>query len=325
MITISMFDASGCRKIEDPDQISELIKGNGNVVWADLQAPTDDELTRVGNEFGLHPLAIEDARKHGQRPKLEVYEDHGFLVAYGSSRHTEELKEIDTFVGPNWLITVHDSQPSARHFDMDVVRERCARTLPKNLSVAFVLYTLLDETVDSLFDAIDRIGEKIDHIEERIFADDDPEADERPTQRDMLEVRKELLMFRRRVVPMREVLLMLLRDDLAFIDRRSYHYFQDVLDHVMRITDEIDNRRELIGNAVDAHLAMVSNQMNETMKKMTSWGAILIVSTLISGIFGMNFKQMDLLDSDWGFRGILVFMVAVTVGLYAFFKRKQWI
>jgi len=141
----------------------------------------------------------------------------------------------------------------------------------------------------------------------------------------MLQIRKEVLQFRRRVVPLREVLLQLLRDDLPFMGRNSRHYFEDIFDHVMRITDEIDNQRELIGNAVDAHLAMVSNQMNATMKKMTSWGAILIVSTLISGIYGMNFEHMPSLNWDYGFWISISAMITATFGLYLYFRKKHWI
>jgi len=326
VISVYSFDAKGSHCIEEADAISELIVRRGTVVWADMSDPTEDELRTMQSEFGLHPLAVEDVSKKGQRPKLEQFEDHTFLIAYASCTDNETLSEVDVFVGKNWLITIHEhDKQTGAHFDIAAVRERSERTSPKKTTVAFLLYTVLDEIVDTYFGAVEAIGEEIDDIEERIFSEVNPEVDERPTQREMLYVRKRLLNFRRKVVPLREVLLMLLRDDLAFMGPNSHHYFQDILDHVMRITDEIDNRRELIGNAVDAHLAMVSNQMNQTMKKMTSWGAILIVSTLITGIFGMNFQDMDLLNERWGFRGVLFFMAAATFGLYYYFKRKNWI
>lgn len=326
VISVYSFDFKGSHCIDDPEEISELIRRKGTVVWADFTDPTDEDLKRMQEEFSLHPLAIEDVSKKGQRPKLEVFDDHTFLVAYASCTDNVSLSEVDIFVGRNWLVTIHEhDQQTGAHFDIAAVRERSERTSPKKTTVAFLLYTVLDEIVDTYFGAVDAIGEEIDAIEERIFAEADPEVDERPTQKEMLYVRKKLLNFRRKVVPLREVLLMILRDDLAFMGPNSHHYFQDIFDHVMRITDEIDNERELIGNAVDAHLAMVSNVMNQTMKKMTSWGAILIVSTLITGIFGMNFQDMDLLNQRWGFRGVLLFMAAATLGMYAYFKRKNWI
>ena len=325
MLSIFTFDTEGPHVVDDPSQISDLVALDDIVVWADLVLPSSEELALIEEEFALHPLAMEDASRPGQRPKLDFYETHAFLVAYASATDRQALTEVDIFVGKNWIITVHADATTDAHFDIAAVRERAGRTIGAHCTVAFLLYTVLDEIVDTYFGAVESIGDVIDDIEERIFGDEDPGADERPMQREMLEVRKSLLMFRRRIVPLREVLLMLLRDDLPFVDQGSHHYFQDVLDHVMRITDEIDNRRELIGNAVDAHLAMVGNQMNQIMKKMTSWGAILIVSTLISGIYGMNFENMPELKLEHGFRFALLSMVVVTLALYLYFKRKRWI
>jgi magnesium transporter len=325
VISVSTFDAAGTHKLADPEQISDLLKIDKTVVWADLVRPTAEDLALVESEFDLHPLAIEDSSKHGQRPKLELYENHAFLVLYASTNEHQSLSEVDVFVGSNWIVTVHEHTDADAHFDTAVVRARCERTAPENVEVSFVLYTVLDEIVDSYFGTVERLGDQIDAIEEKIFGDENPEVDERPIQREMLDIRKDLLEFRRRVVPLREVLLMLLRDDLDFVTEESRHYYQDILDHVMRVTDEIDNRRELIGNAVDAHLAMVSNQMNLTMKKMTSWGAILIVATLISGVFGMNFDDTPILHYQNGFAGAVTVMVVLTGLFYLYFRRKHWL
>jgi magnesium transporter len=324
VLSVYAFDANGPRTVDDPDEISELIAREDTVVWADIMHPGPDDLKLIEDEFALHPLALEDAAKRNQRPKLELYEGHAYLVAYASANQYRDLDEVDIFIGPNWLVTSHENNTSGAHFDIAAVRERCERA-PTQVTISVLLYTVLDEIVDSYFGAVELMGDHIDDIEERIFNDRDPETDERPIQREMLNVRKNLLGFRRKVVPLREVLLMLLRDDLPYLDNTAHHYFQDVFDHVMRITDEIDNRRELIGNAVDAHLAMVSNQMNATMKKMTSWGAILIVSTLISGIFGMNFKNMPVLEWTHGFGLSIAAMLFVTGVLYWYFKRRRWV
>jgi len=324
VLSVFAFGASGPRVVDDPDQISELIARDDTVVWADLRHPDEKDFHRIEGEFQLHPLVIEDAGKRGQRPKLELYEGHTYLVAYASSNAQTDLDEVDIFIGPNWVVTSHENEKTGAHFDIDAVRERCDRS-PTPVTVSVLLYSVLDEIVDSYFGAVESLGDRIDDVEVRIFSDRDPERDERPIQHEMLTIRKDLLSFRRKVVPLREVLLMVLRDDIPYVDATAHHYFQDVLDHVMRITDEIDNCRELIGNAVDAHLALVSNQMNATMKKMTSWGAILIVSTLISGIFGMNFVNMPVLQWDNGFALSLVAMGLVTAALYGYFRRRHWV
>ena len=261
-------------------------------MWADLRPPHDGDLGWLREEFNLHPLAIEDASKHGQRPKLEHFNTHAFIVAYAADPRTREMVEVDLFVGENWLITVHERTPAGGMFDMDDCQDRVCRTKPTHPSSSFLFYIVLDAIVDTYFSMVDVLGEEVDALEERIFFDPDPETDEYAVQRDMLESRKRLLGFRRRVAPLREVLLTLLREDLPWMARDARQHLQDVFDHVMRVTEEIDMRRELVRNAVDAHLALASNHMNRIMKAMTSWGAILIVATVIAGVYGMNFTYM---------------------------------
>jgi magnesium transporter len=324
VLSVYVFDGGGPETVADPDTISDHIGKDGTVVWVDLLDPTDDELMLVQKELSLHPLAVEDVKHSGQRPKFELFEDHAFVIAYAAPDGTKPLVEVDTFVGRNWIMTTHEEHDGVK-FEVKAVLDRCQRTIDTPTTASFLTYTVLDEIVDTYFGAVDDLGEKVDEIEERIFADEDPEADELPIQRELLELRKELLAFRRRVVPLREVLLMVLRDDVVWIDKDTRHYFQDILDHVMRVSDEIDTRRELLGNAVDAHLAMVSNHMNMVMKKMSSWGAILIVATLLAGIFGMNFDDSPEFHIQDGFHIAIGIMVGATLLFWAYFKRKRWL
>jgi magnesium transporter len=325
VLRILAFDKDGHREIDDPDRISDLIAEEDTVVWADVHAPRDEDLQMLQREFNLHPLAVEDATKHGQRPKLEHFNTHAFVVAYAACPTTEEMVEVDLFIGADFVITVHEKTPEGASFDSEECQDRLCRLKPLHPSASFVFYIVLDQVVDSYFTMVDRLGENVDDLEEKVFEAIDPEHDEAAVQRAMLDVRKRLLRFRRRVVPLREVLLAVLREDLPWVARDARPYLQDVFDHLMRITDEIDMRRELIGNAVDAHLALVSNHMNQTMKRMTSWGAILIVSTLIAGIYGMNFEDMPELHSRYGYPGALAGMLLATVGLYVYFKRRDWL
>jgi magnesium transporter len=322
---ILAFDAEGQRVVDDPDEISDLVAEEGTVVWADLSDATAAELDLVQREFSLHPLAIEDASKHGQRPKLEHFYTHAFVVAYAADAKTRELVEVDLFVGENWLISVHDRAPLGGTFVVDDCQTRVSRMHPAQPTASFVFYVVLDAIVDTYFSLIDVLGEEVDEVEERVFDDPNPEVDQMQIQRDMLDLRKRLLTVRRRIVPLREVLLVLLREDLPWMTRDTRQYLQDVFDHVMRVTDEIDVRRELIGNAVDAHLAMASNHMNRIMKRMTSWGAILIAATLIAGIYGMNFDQMPELRWPLGYPFALALMAGVTTVLLLYFRRRDWL
>ena len=325
MLRAYSFHPTGAKKVDDPDEISELLEDDTTVVWVDAVNPTHDELAKLEIEFELHPLALEDVRNRDQRPKLEVYPSHAFLVVYVHRDGDGEMEEVFVFVGPDWIVTVHHHEGPTAHFDIDSIRRRYTRTVGVICSVGFLVYVILDEVVDSYFSAVDRIEEKLSAVEDRIFDDDDPAADEKEIQQAMLHLRRDLLAFRRRAIPLRDVVLSLLRGEVDWISSDARVYLQDVFDHLLRIADEIDNQRELIGNAVDAHLALVSNQMNEIMKKMTSWGAILLGSTLIAGIYGMNFDEMPELRWQFGYLGAIGAMATLTTILYLMFKRRHWL
>ena len=170
----------------------------------------------------------------------------------------------------------------------------------------------------------DAAENKLEELENRIF-DTERVPDESAIQQELFEVRRRLLFFRRAVVPLREVLNMMLRREVKWVDDATAVHLQDVYDHVLRAIDLIDGQRELMGNAVDAHLAIISNRMNYVMKKMTSWGAIILGSTLVAGIYGMNFKHMPELNWQWGYAWALGLMATITIVGYWYFSRKDWL
>jgi magnesium transporter len=178
--------------------------------------------------------------------------------------------------------------------------------------------------VDSFFDGLDRIEDELESLEDRIFDSTSSEGDAQ-ILKDTLEIRKKLVLLRRRIVPMRDVVMGILRHEIPWVDGDTVVLFQDVLDHLLRIIDQIDVLRELLGNAVDAHLGLVSNRMDDTMKKTSSWGAILLGSTLIAGIYGMNFRDMPELGWRLGYPGALLTMALLTAVLYYYFKRRDWL
>ena len=189
--------------------------------------------------------------------------------------------------------------------------------------MGFLLYCLLDELVDGYFGEAEQAEDALEIIEETLF-DIGPPSDG-TLQQELLELRRSMITFRRRVVPLRDVVLSLLRREVPWIEEASIVYFEDVFDHLLRVVDQIDTQRELMGNVVDASLALTSNRMNEVMKKMTSWGAILIVATLIAGIYGMNFTDMPELHWRFGYYGALGLMLVTTSFLYLYFRRKKWL
>jgi len=317
-MNVFVFQQGRTEKVGNHADISELIGTAGRVLWVDLSDPTDEDFDLVQDEFSLHPLAMEDARQHGQRPKLEHYPTHAFIVAYSSN-----LAEVDMFIGPDWMVTVRGHNAEGQEWKVGALETRLKRTCPHSPSVGFLVYTILDELVDGYFDALDGSEEQLETLEDHIF--DEGATDERSVQQRLFNIRRELLIFRRAVFPLREVLSSLLRREVEWIDDATIVHLQDVYDHVLRSIDLLDSQRELMGNAVDAHLAVVSNRMNMVMKKMTSWGAILLGSTLVAGIYGMNFRHMPELQSRYGYPGALAIMATITIVGFWYFRRKDWL
>ncbi|MGI9119170.1 MAG: magnesium/cobalt transporter CorA [Acidimicrobiales bacterium] len=317
-IAVRTFDGSGSSTTEDPAEISELIKGEGAVVWVDLVDPSDDDFACLVEEFSLHPLAIEDVRERNQRPKLDQYPDHAFLVAY-----SKELAEVDLFIGPNWVVSVRERNEAGEPWEIKTCRARMERAQPTKVSVGFLVHSLLDELVDGYFEVADAYEDRVEAFEERILTEQ--LRDEGTVQAELLGLRRELVHFRRVVTPLRDVLGSLIRGDVDWVDEPTRLHLQDVFDHVLRAIDQLDSQRELVGNAVDAHLAIISNRMNQVMKRMTSWGAILLGSTLVAGIYGMNFEHMPELGWRFGYPYALGLMVLITLAGYRFFSNRDWL
>jgi magnesium transporter len=316
MIDVHHYENGQVQQV-DAAEISKLVE-SPHLLWVDVANPSENDLKCLQQEFSLHTLAMEDVREHHQRPKLEKYQTHAFLVVYSS-----ELQEIDIFVGPTWVITVRESEGDAAPWSMENARLRFDRTHPEQCDVGYLVYVLLDEIVDGYFDETDRAEERIEELEDMIFSE--ARQDETAVQQRLFEVRRRLLKFRRAIVPLRELVGALLRKEVDWIEDHDVVLLQDVYDHVLRAIDLLDSGRELMGNAVDAHLAIISNRMNSVMKKMTSWGAILLGSTLIAGIYGMNFKNMPELHWRYGYGFAIGLMLLITIVGYKYFKSKDWL
>jgi magnesium transporter len=302
-----------------PGRIASLLEEPGSLLWVDAEDPTEDDLRRLQEDFGFHPLAIEDARHRNQRPKIEVYEDHFFMVLYGFSLAAGDLveQEIHVFVGRGYLVTLRHPSP----FDLAPVRRRWERQ--SNLASeggGFLLYALLDEVVDGYFTIAERFEDQAEEIEDHVFADElDPDIQKR-----VFNLKKRAVEFRRRVMPLREVLDML-QDEGGVVTDALRAYYRDVEDHVIRILELTDGVRDLLTTALQAHLSQIGNRQNQVMKQVSSWAAILLVPTLIAGFFGMNFANFGGLLSSWGWLWSGAIMVGAGSGLYVYFRRRGWL
>jgi magnesium transporter len=307
----------------EPDRIPEALSDHdGGVVWLDLVDPDQAELGRLRERFGFHALTMEDVRHRGQRAKVDTFDAQGYtyLVLYGVSGSPDELvqHEVHALASPRYLVTVRYSPA----FDLGPVLERWERQPEMTRHGAgFLLYVLLDELVDGHLDMVDRFEEASEDIEERVFED---RPDER-IQEDIFSLKKQLLAFRRRASPLREV-LDLLQEGLGLVSDPLRPYFRDVADHVIRELEFIDNVRELLTVALEAHLSQVGNRLNEVAKRVTSWAAIILIPTLIAGIYGMNFiRPFPRFGNPAGF-WIAIGMMAVSAGiLYWVFRRRDWL
>jgi magnesium transporter len=317
-IAARTFEADGSSHLDDPADISEIIGRGDALVWVDIVDGNDEEFQQIAEEFELHPLAMEDARKHGQRPKLERYPTHAFLVA-----NSKEMAEIDLFIGQNWLITVRERNSEGQYCHIEGMRTRFEQTRKEKTTVGYLVYIVLDELVDGYFDKVDLIEDRVETVEELILSDEIRSRHE--VQGDLVALRREIVGFRKVVLPMRDVLHRLIRGQAEAVDGDAGILLQDVEDHVLRVVDQLDAERELISNASEAAQAMLGYHQNLVMKRMTSWGAILLVSTLIAGIYGMNFDTMPELHWRFGYVWALGLMVLTTFIGYRYFKKKGWL
>jgi magnesium transporter len=307
-------------RTSNPDEISELCALSPNIVWVDVADPTSEDFEELAKEFGFHALSIEDCRNEHQRPKVEEFQGYYFIVLYEAElvmgRHLE-LRELNIFLGKNYLVTVH-SQP----IRVLEVAERLWRgwTDLAERGTGLLAYLLIDSIVDDYMPLLDTLSDRMDELEDQIFVDFKVEALE-----EIFRIKKELLFLRRSVTPLRDVFNTLLRREQQIFSRETHVYFQDVFDHLIRVADTIDTLRDLLSATMDAYLSVSGNRMNMIMKRLTSISTILMSVTLVAGIYGMNFDFMPELKWRYGYVGALVSMLGIAIALFVYFRKIKWL
>jgi magnesium transporter len=302
--------------------ISDHLADRTVTIWLDLRRPTHDDLAVLSEEFGLHPLAVEDAGLERQRPKLDRYGSHLFLTAYAAKLDTAtgELaaSELSAFVTPQALITVRNDDG----LDIGAVVDRWdANSDLAKFGVGYLLHGLLDYIVDGHFETVQAMDETVESLEDDLFAPNPQSID---VQRRSFELRKSLVLLRRTVIPMREVVNSLMRRDLHVVSDDMMPYYQDVYDHVLRAADWTDSLRDLVTTILETNLTIQGNRMNIITKKVTSWAAIIAVPTFITGFYGMNVPYPGFSEKV-GFILSVAFMLVAGFVLYWVFKRKDWL
>lgn len=303
------------------DEVSEVLEHPDRFVWIGLDEPGDELLGQIQREFGLHELAVEDALRAHQRPKLERYGEGLFLAlrtartAPGDARI--EFGETHLFVGPRYLVSVrHGTATSYAE-----VRARCEAT-PELLAKGpgFVLYALMDFIVDQYFPIVDILEDKLEALEDELFE----ETLSRETTARIYALKRDLVDVKRAISPIVDICNRLMRFDVGLIPDDARPYFRDVYDHAIRINELVDTLRELLSTVLEANLSLVTVSQNEAMKRMAGWAAIIAVPTMIAGLYGMNFQYMPELGWRWGYPFAMAVMAAACGALYLLFKRSGW-
>ena len=303
-------------------EISDHLADEAVTIWLDLRDPDHDDLSVLSEEFGLHPLAVEDAVQEHQRPKLDRYRSHLFLNAYGARLDigTGQLvtSELAAFVTARALITVRKDDG----LDIGAVVERWdASPDLAGTGVGGLLYGLLDYVVDGHFEAVQSMDDAVEALEDQLFSDVPQDLE---VQRRSFELRKSLVLLRRIVIPMREVVNALMRRDLHVVTEDLMPYYQDVYDNVLRAAEWTESLRDLVNSILETNLTIQGNRLNVITKQVTSWAAIIAVPTLITGYYGMNVPYPGF-SQPAGFAVAVAVIVVTALVLYVVFRRKGWL
>jgi magnesium transporter len=290
-------------------------------VWVGLHEPTEDELATVEEEFGLHPLAVEDAFTAHQRPKLERYEDTLFLTLkslwYVDANDAVETGEINMFVGSDFVITVRHGSGSELH---SARRDLEAKATVLTHGPSAVVYAVCDRVVDGYLSVVGSLEEDVDEVEISVFSPQRTNDSAR-----IYTLKREIAEARRAVMPLREPMRRFATGAVPGIDEASAPFFRDVLDHLSRAAETVDGLDQLLSTAFDAHLAQIQVTQNEDMRKISAGAALVVVPTLIAGVYGMNFEHMPELGWRFGYLYAVLLMIGAVSALWFWFKRSGWL
>ncbi len=315
----------GKRLHEGPLGLDEAAGRTGestdDFIWIGLHEPEQGDLKKLQALFGLHELAIEDAERMHQRPKIEDYDAGYFIVLKTAHYHEEEetvhFGEIHVFAGPGYVVTVRHGPGS----ELKTARQRLEdRADLMRMGPAAAVWAIVDKVVDDYLPVVDGIEDDIEEVENDVFDDDIPA----PTQR-IYHLKREVIEFHRAVWPLLSPLELLERGGFARVPEELRRFFRDVADHARRVDEQVNSQRELLTSILEANLALVSVRQNDVVKKISSWAAIIALPTFIASVYGMNFEHMPELDESWAYPAVLAVMALGVVTLVTFFRRIDWL
>ncbi|MFF9865651.1 magnesium/cobalt transporter CorA [Streptomyces sp. NPDC013953] len=314
---------------DGPSDFSDALEharasGGDAFLWIGLHEPTEGEFDHVAEEFALHPLAVEDALKAHQRPKLEVYDDSLFMVlkpvVYEPESDTVSTGELMVFMGDSFVVTVRHGEGAP----LGAVRKRLEAE-PEVLrhGPTSVLYAISDAVVDHYIEVAAELQVDLEEMETEVFQPTGGDA--KNTASRIYTFKRQVLEFRRATGPLAAPMARLAGAGVPFVNEHAQPFFRDVSDHLTRATEQVEGLDRLLSDILSAHLAQMGVRQNDDMRKISAWAAMAAVPTMVAGVYGMNFEHMPELGWVLGYPGVIVVMAVACAGLYRLFKRRGWL
>ncbi len=323
-ITLLDYDRNNLeeKKVTDIGDCLSL-KDKPTVSWINIDGIHHiDVIEELGEKFSLHPLLLEDILNTDQRPKIEDFDDYLFIVLkmlfYDKKEHEFRSEQVSLILGPNYVVSLQESIGDV--FDPVRERIRAGKGRIRSKGPDYLAYSLIDSIVDGYFLILEEVGEEIEDLEDELIHEPDQK-----TLEQIHRLKRELVLLRRSVWPLREAVNKLEREPSALIDESTKIYLRDIYDHVIQVIDSIENYREMISGMLDIYLSSVSNRMNEVMKVLTIIATIFIPLTFIAGVYGMNFEYMPELRWQYGYHLVWMIMVLTAFSMFLYFRRKRWL
>jgi magnesium transporter len=317
--TCQLLDDQGGEQVDCHRKTVESLLSAGNFFWLDLGNPTQDDFAILRDVFKFHPLAVEDSEQFNQRSKVDGYDDFVFIVIYGAGSAGDDLVEVHCFYSDRFLVTVHRQACPV----LAEVRRRYARRERGMEQPALLLYRVIDGLVDSFFPSLAVFDDRIDDLEDAIFLSASDEQ-----LQEIFQMKRQLVEMRKILTPQRDAFAGLMGRvaELPGLAGQDEHYFRDVYDHLIRISDLIDSYRDLLTGAMDVYLSTVSNRLNAVMKQLTIIATVFLPLTFVTGFFGQNFDWMVTKIHSWPMFLVLGVgsEIVALLALLAFFKRRGW-
>jgi magnesium transporter len=323
-ITVIDYDESDFQE-KQVSQIEECYpyKEKPTVTWINIDGIHDvDIIDRIGKNYGIHPLLLEDILNTEQRPKIDDFEDCLFLVlkmlSYDTKQREMVIEQVSLVVGHNYVLSFQEREGDVFEPVRDRIRHAKGRI--RNMGADYLAYSLVDAIVDGYFDILERMGDRIEDLEEELLSNPDVK-----TSQAIHFLKREMIFLRRSVWPLREVISGMSRKESPLIKQSTEIFLRDLYDHTIQVIDTIETYRDMVSGMLDTYLSSLSNRMNEVMKVLTIFASIFIPLTFVAGIYGMNFSYMPELGWKWGYFAALGVMAAMAISMLFYFKKKKWL